>query len=698
MVAQAGRLAAHVEARPELAPADVGLSLAVGRSRLEHGAVVVGGDRGALLAGLDAVVRGEPAEGVVDAVVSGGVSGGSVGFVFPGQGAQWLGMGLELSEGSPVFARGLEEAAAAVEELVDWRVVDVLGGVDGAPGLERVDVVQPVSFVMSVALAGLWRSFGVEPSVVVGHSQGEIAAACVAGGLSLEDAARVVVLRSRALVEIAGEGGMVSVAGSETDVAARIGGLGDLSVAAVNGPRSVVVSGGVAALDELLAGCEADGVWARRIPVDYASHSVHVEAIHDRLLADLATIQPRTGDVPFMSALEGELVDTARLDADYWYRNLRETVRFQDATRVLLEDGVRAFVEVSPHPVLTMAVEETVEDSDADPDDTLITGTLRRDDGGQDRFLTSLGQAHARGVEVDWAKLFDDTDAKRVALPTYPFQRRRYWVASGGGPGDLGSVGLASADHPMLGAMVGRGEGDRTLFTGRVSAGAQPWLEDHVVSGSVLVPGTALVELVAFAGREVGCEVVEELSLEAPLVVAEDGAAQVQVAVGEPDDAGRREAELFARSEGGDRDEGWVRHASGTVTAGEPAVDPAVVEELAGEWPPLDAEPVAVESLYDDVAAIGLEYGPAFQGLRAAWRRGDEIFVDVELADEQVGEAGGYGVHPALLDGALHGTFLLQGDDGLAGDGGLRLPFAWTGVRLGARGASTLRVRLMPEG
>jgi acyl transferase domain-containing protein/short-subunit dehydrogenase/acyl carrier protein len=691
LVGQAGRLAARVEARLDLEPVDVGLSLVAGRALLDRRAVVVGRDREELLAGLDALVAGSAGGSVVSGRAA---SGAKTGFVFAGQGAQWPGMALGLLDSSPVFAERFGEAAAAVEELVDWRVVDVLAGVDGAPSLERVDVVQPVSFVVSVALAGLWRWFGVEPQVVVGHSQGEIAAARVAGGLSPADAAKVVVLRSRALTEIAGLGGMVSVSGSVDEVADRIAEWGErLSIAAVNSPRSIVISGEVEVLDGLLAGCEADGAWARRIPVDYASHSAQIERIEERLLTDLESIEPQSGSVPFMSSVTGEIVDTSTLDAGYWYRNLRETVRFDDAIAALIADGCTTFVEASSHPVLTIPVEETAAAAEAD---IAAVGSLRRDDGGLDRFLTSLAEAHVNGTDVDWAKLFESTAARRVALPTYAFQRDRYWLASsGGGLGDVGAAGLSPGGHPLLGAMTSVADADRLLLSGRLSLESDSWLADHALGGTVLLAGAGLVELVAHAASRAGCGLVEELSLEVPLVFPERGVVQVQVSIGEPDETGRREAAVHARLESDDvvvEEGGWTRHASGTVSDGQPAVGDGLAG-LDGAWPPEGAEPVAVDSLYDDLDAVGLSYGPAFQGLRAAWRRGGEVFAEIELDTDQAQQAGSYGIHPALLDAALHTSFLSdeRGDE-------LRLPFAWTGVRVAAAGAAALRVRVVADG
>ncbi|MGW2331466.1 type I polyketide synthase, partial [Streptomyces sp. NPDC001700] len=374
--AQAERLLAHVADEEGVAAVDVGLSLATSRAALEYRAAVVGGDVESLREGLRALAEG----GAVGHAVSGtslGAGGKSV-FVFPGQGSQWVGMAAELLESSPVFAERMRECADALSSYVDWSLFDVLGD---AEALERVDVVQPVLWAVMVSLAELWRSFGVEPAAVVGHSQGEIAAACVAGALSIEDAAKVVALRSRAILALSGLGGMVSVALAVEQVRERL--TEGLSVAAVNGPSSVVVSGDVAELDALLAACEAEGIRARRIPVDYASHSAHVEAIHAELLDVLAGLEPRVAEVPFFSTVTAEWLDTAALDAEYWYSNLRQTVRFEEATRALAEQGYRFFIEASAHPVLTIGVQQSLEDAGVD---AAVVGTLRRDEGGLDRF------------------------------------------------------------------------------------------------------------------------------------------------------------------------------------------------------------------------------------------------------------------------------------------------------------------------
>ncbi|WP_433859674.1 type I polyketide synthase [Streptomyces kronopolitis] len=423
--AQAAALATHLDSLPDAAPYDVAHSLLTTRAALEHRAVLVGADRATLLADLHAVAEGDPGPHTATGSVPTTPASSAV-FVFPGQGSQWAGMAVELLDSSPVFAGRLAGCEAALEPFVDWSLSGVLRGVEGAPGLDRVDVVQPVLWAVMVSLAEVWRAHGVEPAAVVGHSQGEIAAACVAGALSLDDGARVVALRSKAIRALSGRGGMVSVAQSSSEVAKLIEPWGGrVSVAAVNGPTAVVVSGDADALDELMEVCRERDVRARRIDVDYASHSAHVESIREELLDVLAPVVPRASEVPFFSTVTGEWLDTAETDAGYWYTNLRRTVGFAPAVEALTAAGHRAFVEVSPHPVLTVPLQETVEDAGVD---AVVTGTLRRDDGGLPRLLTSLGTLYAHGVDIDWSPLFADRRPHRVELPTYVFQRQRFWL------------------------------------------------------------------------------------------------------------------------------------------------------------------------------------------------------------------------------------------------------------------------------
>ncbi|MCX4806812.1 type I polyketide synthase [Streptomyces sp. NBC_01214] len=682
--AQAERLRAHLVSHPEVSLLDVGFSSVTTRAQLERRAAVVATDRDELLAGLETLVSGEPAAGVVEGRP---VTGKTV-FVFPGQGSQWVGMAVELLESSPVFAEEIAACGEALSEFVDWRLEDVLRGAEGAPSLERVDVVQPALWAVMVSLAALWRSRGVEPSAVVGHSQGEIAAACVAGGLSLADGARIVALRSRlVLEELAGRGGMVSVALPVDQVEDLLQAYeGRVSVAAVNGPASVVIAGEPGALDELIALCERDEVRARRIAVDYASHSVHVESIEAELLKVLAPVEPVSGQIPFYSTVTGGFIDTKSLDAAYWYSNLRGRVGFEPAIRALIDSGVNCFVEVSPHPVLTMAVEGTITAHGAE-DRVGVVGSLRRDEGGLGRFTLSLAEAHVTGVSVKWPTLFDGAGAKRVPLPTYAFQRERYWLTPSAGAADAAAAGLGTVAHPVLAASVQLAGRDEWVFTGRLSIESQPWTRDHMVFGLVIVPGVALVEMVSVASREVGSQVLDELVLEAPLVLEEDVARQVQVAVGPAGEDGRREVTVFSRPEsGGDEQQEATCHARGWLTA-----DAEPSEPFPLQWPPAGAEPIAVEGLYERLADAGYEYGPAFQGMRAAWRSGDEIYAEVALDDNA--DQAGFGIHPALLDAALHGALFDKG-----AESSVDLPFSWSGVQVGQTNLTQLRARISRTG
>ncbi len=729
---QAQRLAQFVGESPDLDSASIGGALRR-RTQFERRGVVLGAGREELLAGLGALARGEAGSGVLEGTAG---PGGRVVFVFPGQGSQWVGMAVGLLGVSGVFGDVLGECGLVLEGFLGWSVVDVLRGVEGAPSLERIEVLQPVLFCVMVALAGLWRACGVCPDAVVGHSQGEVAAAYVAGGLSLEDAARIVALRSRMSAALRDRGGIASVALGVEGVRERIAGWdGRLFVAGVNGPGSTAVAGDAEALAGFLGECVEGGVRAREVSATVASHSPFVEGLREELLEVLGGVSPRSGEVAFYSTVTGGLLDTAGLDAEYWYRNLREPVRFAEVTRVLLAGGHRVFVEVSPHPVLTLPIEETIEAMQGVEEgppasvgaseqtselaqtpelaQTLVRppvaviGSLRRQDGGPRRFLASLAEAWVHGVEVDWDAALGEAPAERVPLPSYAFQRRRYWLqAPSAGVGDLAAAGQQAAGHPLLGAAVELAAGEGWLFTARLSLDAQPWLADHAVMGTVLLSGTAFLEIALSVGIRVGCEQVRELTLQTPLVLPEQGAIQLQVAVGELQESDWRSVSFYSRGADTGEDallaQEWTLLASGVLAAQEPEAecDPEVgLALLTGpQWPPPDARPLALEDLYERLADRGLEYGPAFQGLRAAWSHGEELLVDVGLPEELHGGAELFAIHPALLDAALHGIAASAIE--LASDGETRigLPFSWRGVNVYASGRSSLRACISAQG
>ncbi|TDK87069.1 SDR family NAD(P)-dependent oxidoreductase [Mycobacterium paragordonae] len=677
LTAQAARLAEYIGGRDDLDIADVAWSLA-GRTSFEHRAVIVGSDRDKLLAGLADLANDDPGEYIRGAAQP---TGKTV-FVFPGQGSQWVGMAVELLDTAPVFAQRIEACAEAFAEFVDWSLVDVLRGAPGAPGLDRVDVVQPVLFAVMVSLTELWRSIGVRPDAVIGHSQGEIAAAYVAGALSLRDAAKVVTLRSRLLTGLAGPGGMLSIACGAEQARELLAPFGDrLDIAAVNGPSAVVVSGDVAALDELAAVCVDRELRVRRIDVDYASHSAEVEAIRAELTEVLTGLEPSSSRIAFFSTVTGTRLDTADLDADYWYRNIRQTVQLDQAVRSACEHGYRVFIESSPHPALIAGIEGTASACDVEP---VVVPTLGREDGGLHRFLSSAATAFVAGVAVNWRGLLDG--AGFVELPTYAFDKRRFWLSSDATGADASGLGLTASEHPLLRAVVELPDSGGVVLTGRLSSSAQGWLADHAVSGMAVFPGTGFVELAIRAGDEVGCSAVDELTLRSPLVIPASGSVAVQVIVGAAaDETGQRGVSIYSHA---DVDGGsvWVCHAEGTLRPGavEPGADLSV-------WPPQGAVAIDLAGGYERLAEHGYGYGPAFRGLTALWSRGQELFAEVTLP-ESAGGSASYGVHPALLDAALHAAVLANPAAELV------LPFSWQGVTLHAAGASGVRVRVAPAG
>ncbi|MEV0624194.1 SDR family NAD(P)-dependent oxidoreductase, partial [Nonomuraea sp. NPDC050404] len=683
--AQAGRLASHLSDESGLA--DVALSLATTRSAFEHRAVVLAGDRESALAGLGAVTEGLP--GVLRGVAG---SEPKLAMLFTGQGSQRAGMGRVLYDRFPVFAEALDEVIAELDLLLDGSLREVLFAEPGAAEAEVLDLTgwaQPALFAVETALFRLVESWGVRPEMLAGHSVGEITAAHVAGVLSLQDACVLVAARARLMQALPAGGAMVAVQAAEEDVTALLAGedvaallaeggvglsagrQGDVSIAAVNGPASTVLSGEEQAVLKLAAVLEQRGVKTRRLRVSHAFHSPLMDPMLADFRAVVATLTFSEPRIPIVSTLTGEA--TERLcSPEYWVEQVRGAVRFADAIRSLQDQGVGAFLELGPDGVLTAMAADTVD----------VVPTLRKDRDEESAIMSALAELHVRGVPLDWAAVFPG--ARRVELPTYAFQRRWYWPSSTSA-GDARGLGLTAASHPLLGAAVGLADSDEALLTGRISLGSHPWLADHAVGGVVVFPGSGFVELAIRAGDQVGCDVVEELTMTAPLVLAGDEAVTVQVRVGPADGSGRRQLGIHARPQAAD-EEPWVEHATGVLVSGGPAVVPfdAVV------WPPQGASVIELDGLYDRLAVDGLSYGPVFQGLRAAWRGLDgEVFAEVVLP-EQVSESG-FGLHPALLDAVLRVAPLAGFEGGL-------LPFSWGGVCLHAGGASLLRVRLVRTG
>ncbi|MFF2206321.1 SDR family NAD(P)-dependent oxidoreductase [Streptomyces sp. NPDC058145] len=664
---------------------DVALSLSR-RSVFEHRAVVFGADRQELLTGLvDLAARREGS-----GVVAGSVRAGGLAFVFPGQGAQWLGMGRELAGAVPGFARELEVVAGVVDRWWDHRLLDVVWGSD-AGLLERTEFTQPALFALEVALFRVVTSWGVVPDFVVGHSVGEIAAAHVAGMLSLGDAARLVVARGRVMQQ-AGAGVMTAVSGSVElveGVLARVAPeLGPVVVAAVNAPGNVVISGARAAVDAAAAELEGAGCRTRSLAVSHAFHSPLLEPVleeFERVAAEVVVSAPTAG-VGLVSNVTGEPADVAAGfgSAEYWVRHAREAVRFADAVTYLAGQNVCRFAELGPG-ALVSAVVSTLEDAAEGVEVPAVVPLLSRRGPESTALISGLGQLFVSGVPVSWRPWC--AGGRLVDVPTYAFQRERYWLSPTKQATDVRSAGLNSIAHPMLGAVVALPGSTGVVLTGQLSRSAQPWLADHDVLGHVMVPASALVELAVRAGDEVGCPVVGELAVTAPLLLPERGGAQVHVVVGEPEGDALRTVEIHSRPDAGDGQ--WILHAQGTLAAAGTRDVDAWSEPV---WPPVGAQAVDVEAAYQRLAKQGYAYGPVFQGVRAAWRRGEEVLA--EVCAPAGTDVAGFGIHPALLDAVVHAPLLASADE----EGGPRVPFLWEGASLHAMGASSVRVRIAPVG
>ncbi|MFF4168327.1 type I polyketide synthase [Streptomyces sp. NPDC001741] len=685
--AQAKRLLRHLDGLrdDELAPA--GRTLATGRAALDHRAVVVGGTKDELAEGLRTL-----AAGGTSGVAVGAVRAGKTAFLFTGQGAQRVGMGRELHVSFPVFAAAFDAVVAELDGHLPRSLRDVVWGED-AGVLERTEFTQPALFAFETALFRLLESWGVRPDFLAGHSVGELTAAHVAGVLSLGDAARLVAARARLMQALPAGGAMVAVRASEEEVLPYL--TSDaVSVAAVNGPDAVVISGAEDEVLEVAARFEAEGRKTNRLRVSHAFHSPLMEPMlaEFRSVAQSVTFQePR---IPVVSNVTGELATTEDLRTpEYWVRHVREAVRFGDGVRALSTAGVSVFLEVGPDAVLTAMAQNALTDENEADDAAVFTSLVRRERPEARELFLGLGRATAHGTRLDWEALFAAYGPVSgvVDLPTYAFQRKRYWLnATVSTAAGVGGAGLEPVSHPLLSAAVVVPDSDGVILTGRLAAATHPWLADHEVLGSLLLPGTGFVELAVRAGDELGYGRVDELTLQAPLIIPRRGATDLRVTVGGTGSAagdlgGARTVTVHSRPEGAAPHE-WTLHATGVLTAA-----PAVPDFDLTQWPPPGAEPIPVEGAYGRLVARGYGYGPVFQGLKAAWRDGDDVYAEVALPEGAGTEAGRFGLHPALLDAAMHADLL---DEQGGADGATLLPFSWNGVTLHASGATELRVHL----
>jgi len=479
---------------------------------------------------------------------------------------------------------------------------------------------------------------------------------------------------------------MVAVRATAAEIVPLLGER--VGIAAVNGPDSVVISGALDAVSQIAARFDSRGRRTSRLTVSHAFHLPLVEPVLAEFQSIAESLSYAPPQIPVVSTVTGELASTGELtDPGYWVRQVRETVRFADAVRCLHGSGVTRFLELGPDAVLSAMGRDSIgEDCVAAAGELAFVPALRRDRDEERELVSAVAQLHAQGVAVDWPAFFAGCGARRVDLPTYPFQRRRHWVPAATAAGDVSGIGQVATGHRLLGAVVTLPDTDGIVVTGRLSVRETPWLADHDLLGTVVFPGTGLAELALQAGAALGCDVLAELTAQAPLVLPDHGALMLRIVVGVVDETGARPVSIHTRGENGEGD--WTRHASGILTTDDPAPGREMTGPEVTGWPPPGATPVHTADTYQRLLGRGYGYGPAFQLLKAAWRRGDELYVEVALREE---ETGGFGLHPALLDAALQPDRLGDGYPGQAGQ-----PSVWRGVRLHAPGASALRVRLAP--
>jgi myxalamid-type polyketide synthase MxaE and MxaD len=617
--------------------ADVCYTASVRRTHHDYRIALIGHTREELLERLAEMARGEAQSAYTPDRMS------RTAFVFPGQGAQWIGMGRQLLSESPVFRAAVERFDRVLRPFVDWSVIDQLQAADSHSRLDEIDVIQPVLCAISIALAEVWRAWGVMPDVVIGHSLGEVAAACVAGAIGWEDAARIITTRSRLMKRVSGRGAMAVVGLSVAQAQAAIKDYADrLSVAVSNSPTSTVLSGDPAALEAVIATLQAQDIFCRRVKVDVAAHSPHMDALREELVTALRDVQPQSAAVSIYSTVTGQTIDGSVLDATYWGRNLREPVLFAAAVEQAIAAGVTTFIELSPHPILTQAIEQTARAN------LVVLPSLRREEDEQVALLTSLGDLYVAGYAVDWRKVYPQGEV--VPLPPYSWQHERFWFETS--HAQQGIVGGQKAAHPLLGWQID--VADRTSRVWQVDLDRRrlPQLGAHRLNGAALLAASASLEMMWAAARAAFIDQpmwLADLAFPRALVLPEEPArvtAQIMLTTGPTGDV---VAGLYSR-----QGEAWQLHVTGKV---QPVLmaqaQPVPVAEIQARC----ATRLSSTEFYRALEDKGVQIGAALRGIAHVWRGERELLAQLSPAEKQ-----NYSVAPSLLDAGFQLLGLMTND------------------------------------
>ncbi|WP_329224139.1 type I polyketide synthase [Streptomyces canus] len=658
---QAHRLLDLITTRPEVSPADIAHSLLTSRTRFDQRAVIIADNPDNRRDALQALSEGTPHSGVV----TGSADSGKLAFLFTGQGAQHAGMGQELYNTYPAYA----DAYDTVLAHFDPELRDIIStNPDGR--LDQTRHTQPALFAIEVALYRLLESWGIRPDYLAGHSIGELTAAHCAGVLTLHDAATLVTARAHLMQSAQTGGAMAAIQATEDELQPELG--ESVSIAAVNGPQSTVIAGDHDKVAAIADRWKHNGRKTKLLNVSHAFHSPHMDTILDEFRTVAATLTYQTAQIPVISNVTGHLATDEELrDPAYWTRHIRAAVRFHHGITTLHDTGVTTFLELGPDATLTAMAANTLADTTA-----VLTPALRPNHPEPKALLAAVATVHVNGHPVTWP-----THGNRTPLPTYAFQHQRYWLDDPGQYGNASWFGLSPVDHALAGSALGVAADGGLLLTGRIAPSDPAWLADHVVGDSVVLPGAAFVELALAAGDQVAAGFLDELTVETPLVFGGSVPAQIQVAVGARDEAGRRSVRIHSRQGDGLP---WIRHAEGMLSEAATAGTGLIA------WPPPGADSLDIDGLYERLDAAGLAYGPVFQGVQKAWRDGEHLYAEVALPEGTDTE--GYALHPALLEAVWHVA------EAAAEEPRSRLPYAWHGVSLQASGARALRVRLTANG